>query len=109
MLVNQLLDFRRLDVNKERLNLSEGNLIDVLKDICKSFEAYVNQKHIKLVFTSDSDELEMTFDKDKIEKIMMNLLSNAFKFTHEHGEIDVIESHNDNNVQIQVKDNGINI
>lgn len=108
-LVNQLLDFRRLDANKEKLNLLNGNIILVINNIIDSFKVYVEQKHIKLNYTTDATELETTFDKDKIEKIMMNLLSNAFKFTPESGTIDVNEFHDKKNVYIEVADNGINI
>jgi signal transduction histidine kinase/ligand-binding sensor domain-containing protein/DNA-binding response OmpR family regulator len=108
-LVNQLLDFRRLDVNEEKLNLSEGNLIDVLKNKCMTFQSYVEQKNIKLNFFSDIPEFNMAFDKDKVDKIMMNLLSNAFKFTPERGEIDVTVKIDDKLVAVEIKDNGINI
>jgi signal transduction histidine kinase/ligand-binding sensor domain-containing protein/DNA-binding response OmpR family regulator len=114
-LVNQLLDFRRLDVEKEHLNASMGDIVAYIKDICYSFSDLANKKNINLTFTTAIMELQMEFDKEKIQKIMRNLLSNAFKFTLQDGKIDVslVQVHqiNSNNrvLKIAVADTGIGI
>lgn len=88
-LVNQLLDFRKLDVKKDKLNLSVGDAVAFVKDICYSFTDMANRKSINFHFSSSINELRIEFDPDKMKKIVYNLLSNAFKFTPESGKIDL--------------------
>lgn len=112
-LINQLLDFRKLEVQEIRFNPSEGDVIRFIKDAAYSFTDLSEKKNIDFVFHSDVPALEMIFDKDKLEKILFNLLSNAFKFTPENGKISVnIESKSVNDtrwIEIRVTDNGIGI
>jgi len=86
-LVNQLLDFRRMEEHELKLQLSEGELVAFVKDVSQSFTDMSDRKNIKFGFQSDVDRLDVFFDRDKIERILFNLLSNAFKFTLEGGEI----------------------
>jgi signal transduction histidine kinase/ligand-binding sensor domain-containing protein/DNA-binding response OmpR family regulator len=88
-LVNQLLDFRKLEVQELKLNPSEGDIIRFLHDTVYSFSDLSEKKDIKLTFSSTVPTLETMFDQDKLEKIIFNLLSNAFKFTPEHGAVTV--------------------
>ena len=87
-MVNEILDFRKFDQNKMTLNISRGNIIEFTKEICQSFSALAGEKSIKLTFTTYLQELQMEFDKEKMHKIISNLISNAFKYT-EDGQIDV--------------------
>jgi signal transduction histidine kinase/ligand-binding sensor domain-containing protein/DNA-binding response OmpR family regulator len=114
-LVNQLLDFRKLDVNKDTLNISVGDVVGFVRDICHSFTDLANKKAISFTFTTSVTELRMEFDPEKFRKIMVNLLSNAFKFTKDGGQVDVLvalmEPANDGqkSLKITVKDTGIGI
>lgn len=115
-MVNQLLDFRKSDVNEHALNLSYGDIIAFLRNSCTHFVEYAEKKNIRLTFFSSLDELSMVFDEDKMGKIMMNLLSNAIKFTEKNGTVDVIvkllPKKNDNDqeqLEIRVIDTGIGI
>ncbi|HJV76782.1 MAG TPA: two-component regulator propeller domain-containing protein [Paludibacter sp.] len=114
-LVNQLLDFRKLDVQKDTLNISVGDVVAYIKDICYSFTELANQKSIKFSFSTSVSELRMEFDPVKMKKIVFNLLSNAFKFTPKDGKIDVRMSliHQPNEekkiLKIMVTDSGIGI
>lgn len=116
-LVNQLLDFRKLEVEGIRLHLSEGNLIDFLKEVVFSFVDLSDKKNIALSFESNMSALQASFDMDKLEKILFNLLSNAFKFTPEKGAIKVAVNCFDNDsaspglkiMEIKVQDTGIGI
>jgi len=115
-LVNQLLDFRKMEEHELRLQLSEGEFVSFLKDVCHSFTDLSERKHIKFTFDSGIDKLYVLFDRDKIERILFNLLSNAFKFTLEGGTITLLlrEMEGDGDVarkwvSIQVKDTGIGI
>ncbi len=88
-LVNQLLDFRRLEFQEIKLNLSLGDIVSFTRDISDSFSDLAEKKEIEYKFHSSVQELNSFFDQDKVEKIVFNLLSNAFKFTPEKGGIDV--------------------
>ncbi|HYG19609.1 MAG TPA: two-component regulator propeller domain-containing protein, partial [Ohtaekwangia sp.] len=112
-LVNQLLDFRKMEVQELKLNPSEGDIIQFIRETVYSFSDLSEKKNIKFEFTSGISALETLFDKDKLEKILFNLLSNAFKFTREGGEVSVTVTFFDDPSQkvlrIAVKDNGIGI
>ncbi len=90
LMVNQLLDFRKMEVQGFGLNPSFGDIINFIREAVSSFNDLSEQKHIGLIFHSEIKELNTWFDKDKLEKIMFNLLSNAFKFTPERGRVSVI-------------------
>lgn len=114
-MVNEILDFRKLDLNKMSLRLSTGDIIPMVKDICQSFSALATEKSIRFTFTTYLKELQMDFDSEKINKVLVNLISNAFKYTEE-GHIDVSvgiteEMQKDAKKQlcIKVSDTGIGI
>lgn len=114
LLVNQLLDFRKMEVNELKLNKSKGDIADFIKDTTDSFCDLAEAKGIALNYKSGVKSLPALFDKDKIERIMFNLLSNAFKFTSAGGKIDVEltveeEVHNNTLLKLTVKDTGIGI
>lgn len=111
-LVNQLLDFRKSDEADLHLNPSEGDIVAFARNVCTSFVSLSDRKNINLTFYSSEPRIELLFDEDKMEKIFMNLLGNAFKFTPEGGRIDVAieQSGADNSkLRIQVSDTGIGI
>ena len=84
-LVNQLLDFRKNEVAGLHLNLSEGEVVSYVHSICNSFpDAFGKEKRASHFFSA-IESLNMSFDEDKIGKVVMNLLSNAFKFTRMEG------------------------
>jgi len=87
-MVNQILDFRKMDENQQQLNLLTGDIVEFVKNICNTFNQLVS-KDITLTFYSSVGYLFMSFDDDKIGKIINNLLSNAYKFTSAGGRIDV--------------------
>lgn len=88
-MVNQLLDFRKSDVKGHQLNAVRGDVVEFIRGISNSFNEYSEKKNVHLTFFTAIRELWMEFDEDKIGKVMMNLLSNAFKFTPEGGRVDV--------------------
>ncbi len=115
-LVNQLLDFRKMEVQEVKLHPSIGDIIGFSKDISNSFLDIAENKKILLSFSSNVDSLEIYFDKDKIEKILLNLLSNAFKYTDNNGMVSINVTYNppvnnegDGTLAIEVKDTGIGI
>lgn len=88
-LVNQLLDFRKNEVAGLQFSPEEGDIVSFSKKVCDSFTAMSERKKVNFSFYSDREEIMMSFDRDKIEKIFMNLLGNAFKFTPSYGRVDV--------------------
>ncbi|MDE6270242.1 MAG: response regulator [Muribaculaceae bacterium] len=108
-LVNQILDFRKLDVTGVPLHLSYGDIVQYIKEICASFNLFSEDSGINLAVESSVETLNMYFDKDKLSKIMMNLLSNAFKYTDKGGTVRVGVSRVDDDVEITVADTGIGI
>ncbi|HEY4335892.1 MAG TPA: ATP-binding protein, partial [Puia sp.] len=112
-LVNQLLDFRKMEEQELRLRLSEGELVTFMKDVVYSFADLSGRKHIQLDFVCALPRLYVLFDPDKLERILFNLLSNAFKFTLEGGRIavvlDVADESGNKWVSIVVTDTGVGI
>jgi signal transduction histidine kinase/ligand-binding sensor domain-containing protein/DNA-binding response OmpR family regulator len=116
-LVNQLLDFRKLETENLKLELQRGDLVLFIREIVNSFSQMAGDKDIRLKFSAYNESMPTFFDPDKLEKILNNLLSNAFKFTGKQGTVSVymtigvdesFDSH-DEYVEIVVKDNGIGI
>jgi signal transduction histidine kinase/DNA-binding response OmpR family regulator len=109
LLVNQLMDFRKIEERKMLLKAKEQDLVAFLKDVMGSFEKTAKSRRIEFKFKSSFDELNVWFDPDKLDKVIFNLLSNAFKFTHDNGKIHVTISHGDadKTVAIFIEDNGI--
>jgi len=105
-LVDQLLDLSKLDNGKMQLKLREGKLIQFLRSIVFSFESLVERKHIHFNTNFPEEQDHAFFDRDKLEKILVNLLSNAFKFTPEHGSISVNTSIDNQRLKISISDSG---
>jgi len=88
-LVNQLLDLARLESGKLRLSPANGDIAAFLQYQLESFQSYAETRRIALHFHSDRPHLEMAFDHEKIQAVLVNLISNAIKFTPEGGRIDL--------------------
>ncbi|MGF7039970.1 two-component regulator propeller domain-containing protein [Mucilaginibacter lappiensis] len=114
-LVNQLMDFRKMEFQELRLHKKSGDIISFIKDLSLSFTDVADQKNITFVFDTDTEAFYTSFDHDKIERILFNLLSNAYKFTHEGRQVSVLLSlkyqsdTNDHQLEIRVMDTGIGI
>lgn len=108
-LVNQLLDFRKLEEQELRMNPSPGDLITFVREVVESFKDLADRRHIQFLFNSTLDSYYTDFDKDKIERILFNLLSNAFKFTGRDGQVslEVNKEADSGDINILVADNGI--
>lgn len=112
-LVNQMLDLSRADNNALQIHLIQDNIIGFMQVLTDSYHSYALSKHIGLQFFSESKELLMDFDPIRLQHVLSNLLSNAFKFTPEYGQVLVVAKHLSENkkelLEIRVKDTGIGI
>jgi signal transduction histidine kinase/DNA-binding response OmpR family regulator/ligand-binding sensor domain-containing protein len=88
-LIDQLLNLSKLESGKMKLLAREENLVSLVRLFIQSFESYAAQRDIRLKFSCKEDVINTFVDREKIEKILNNLLSNAFKFTAGGGEIEV--------------------
>ncbi|HLT79562.1 MAG TPA: two-component regulator propeller domain-containing protein [Cyclobacteriaceae bacterium] len=112
-LVNQLMDFRKMEVQEIRLTPERGDLVRFCRDVAFSFSDLSEKKNIKFSFETKIQQLDTLFDRNKVERILFNLISNAFKFTREGGQVsvkmDLDEEAQSPAVRIQVADTGIGI
>ncbi|WP_290661965.1 two-component regulator propeller domain-containing protein, partial [Ignavibacterium sp.] len=108
-LINQLLDLSKLEAGSMKLKAEKQNLVLFLKNIFYSFEPLAEAKKIKLELNSQSENITVCFDPEKMEKIICNLISNALKFTLENGEIKLSIFNLPTGIEIQIKDTGIGI
>ena len=108
-LVNNLLDFARLDSGYLKLNPANCNIVSLVEDITQSVMPYARQKQLTLLFDTQHEEIITAVDMEKLERVILNLLSNAIKFTGRGGQIKVKIHSMDSKVHISVKDNGIGI
>ena len=108
-LVNNLIDITKIDSGFIELKLQNRNIVEVVENITMSTVDYVKSKSRKIIFDTDVEEKVMAIDEDKIERIILNLISNAVKFTESEDIIEVNIYDRGNTVAISVKDNGIGI
>lgn len=105
-LVNQILDIRKIDNQKMSLNKEECNIHDFVIDIFNSFKYLAENKNISYLYHCENKDLNTFIDKDKIEKSIYNLLSNAFKYTPDNGEIKLQITSDNHQIKISVRDSG---
>lgn len=108
-LVNQILDFRKIQNRKMKMRVQEVNIVSFIRHIMESFEAMAEEHQIDFVFESESPDLKLWVDMDKLEKIVFNLLSNAFKYTPQGKMITVFIREDEKTVAVGVQDQGIGI
>lgn len=110
-LINQLLDYRKMEDQKFTLRASKTNILDFSKSIISDFDREAKKKNIDFSLTTTNPDLEVYLDRNLMDKVYFNLLSNAFKFTPEKGKISITikEDKSNNAVLIYFKDSGIGI
>lgn len=109
-LVNNLLDFRKLEMGQQKLELTNGDILDFIRSVCETFRPISTEKGIGLGYAIPNEQLYINFDSRKLQHILYNLLSNAFKFTPAGGQIAVSVAKTDTEwLSITVKDTGCGI
>lgn len=104
--VSQLLDFRKVESNKMNMRVTEIDLVVFIEDVKSYFETMAQSKQIQYTFQHDVSSVRLWVDTDKMEKILANLLSNAFKFTPDGGTITIRLQDHAGYVTLSVEDNG---
>ncbi len=108
-LINNLIDMTDISEGDYHLNLSVNNIVSVIEDVVLSTIDYVEDKGMSLIFDTDTEERMMAFDADKLERIILNIISNAIKYSKVNGTIQVGIKNEERKVIISIKDNGIGI
>lgn len=105
-LINQILDLSKIESGNMKLRVAEGDLKQFLKTVYASFISLAEQKHINYTLHASDGALTGYFDRDKLEKIVSNLIYNALKFTPEGGQVQLNLTHTNQQLTVQVKDTG---
>ena len=109
-LVNQILDVRKIDKQQMHLHCQKTDLVNFIKGVCKMFEYNAEERNIKFGFKHEGfDRLEAWVDPGQFDKVVTNLLSNAFKYSFDGGTIDVVLSHDDQHAVLKVVDTGVGL
>lgn len=107
--INQILDFRKVENSEEKLKISEADLVAFAAEVKSYFDSMARVRQIAYTFEAGVKQAFVWFDADLMEKVLVNLLSNAFKFTPEGGTIGLSVSDEAEEVCIRVKDTGCGI
>lgn len=108
-LIRELIDFRKVETGHFSLKVSLGDMSYFVSTITDAFKQYAEQKNIKLEYESSDNPFFAYFDSSILEKILLNLISNAIKFTPQGGAVSVKLSRHQQFAKIEVQDNGIGI
>ena len=108
-LVNQILDIRKLDRQQMKLQCQETDMVQYVGNLLKSYEYTAKERNIAFRYAPALDQLKVWFDRKAIDKVVDNLLSNAFKYTFDNGEIEVKVAQDGDKAVLQVIDNGMGI
>ncbi len=105
-LINQMMDLRKIDKGQMQMHMCETEIVSFINDIYTLFTQQAKSKNIQFTYERDTEELPVWIDRDNFDKVVVNLLSNAFKFTPAGGTIRIGLTHDDKNVHIAIKDSG---
>ena len=105
-LINQMMDLRKIDKGQMQMRMSEQNLVGFINDIYTLFGHQAKSRQINFSFEHDCDRLPVWIDRSNFDKVVVNVLSNAFKYTPAGGEIGIRLTHDDQHAVIAVRDNG---
>ncbi|HEY8805062.1 MAG TPA: HAMP domain-containing sensor histidine kinase, partial [Clostridium sp.] len=108
-LINNIVDLSKIEAGFFKLSLSNNNIVEVVEAIVMSITTLTDSKGLNIIFDTDIEEKIIACDTEKVERIVLNLMSNAIKFSNEGDEIIVSIKDMNEFVEISVKDNGIGI
>lgn len=108
-LINQMMDLRKIDKGQMVMRMCETDLVSFINEEYELFKQQSLTKNIDFVYQHDSDKLPIWIDRNNFDKVIMNILSNAFKFTPTAGNILLSLTHTEHHAYISIKDSGIGI
>lgn len=108
-LINQILDFRKIQNKRMKMQVRRVNIVPFVRKVMENFDSMAAEHHFDFVFETEQNNLYLWVDEDKLEKILFNLLSNAFKYTPSGKMIAVYIREDENTASIEVRDQGIGI
>lgn len=108
-LINNIIDMSKLDAGFYEMHIENRNIVAVVEEICQSVADYIKSKNIRFIFDTNVEEKIIAFDVDKLERILLNLFSNALKFTDPGGCISVNIQDETDKIRISISDTGIGI
>ncbi|NJX14565.1 hybrid sensor histidine kinase/response regulator transcription factor [Tamlana crocina] len=108
-LINRLMDFRKLENNLMKLEAAEGNVVKFLREIYLSFTEYAKNGNYDYTFEATSDDIQVYYDRYKLERVFYNLISNAFRYTPKGGKIALRVIEETDKICIRVEDSGVGI
>lgn len=108
-LVNEMLDFRKIESQALELEFSKSNIVEFVREIFLAFRDEADSKNIEYHFETSKETIRLFFDAVQFEKVIYNLISNAIKYTKEHGRISITLEDDDQYLFLKVSDNGIGI
>ena len=108
-LINQLMDLRKIDKGMMQMRMSETDMVAFINDIHTLFEHQARTKNVNFVFEHDEKELPVWIDRRQFDKVIVNILSNAFKFTPSGGNINIKLKHDEEHATIAISDDGEHI
>jgi len=108
-LINNLIDINKIETNQFEIKPINYDVVRLVEDITTSVVEYTSLKNIEIVFDTEVEEKIMAVDPDKIERIILNLISNSIKFTEPGGKIEVTLYDKEDMVLVSIKDTGIGI
>ena len=108
-LINQMMDVRKIEQGKFLLDYHPVELVEFLQNIYDVFAANAQSRNIDYTFVHEMDRLQVYVDPDNMDKIVMNLLSNAFKFTPDGGKVTLQLIEKDADFEVRVADSGVGI
>ena len=108
-IINDLIDFTKMESGFYKLRLENKNIISIIEDIVMSVVNYASNNNINIVFDTNVEDLIISVDVNAIERILLNILSNAIKFTGDGGNIYVNLIYKNGKVSIEIEDTGIGI
>jgi ABC-type sugar transport system substrate-binding protein/DNA-binding response OmpR family regulator len=110
-LINNLLDFRKVEDQKFNIRASKTNVFKFSNNIHKEFKGEAKKRNIKFNIITNNEDLDLFMDRNLMDKVYFNLLSNAFKFTPDNGKIDILikDNFDGSTITLHIVDNGIGI
>ncbi len=108
-LINQMMDLRKIDKGLMAMHMRETDMVRFIEDVYTLFSKQASDKKIDFTFKHDDNELPVWIDRRNFDKVLVNILSNAFKYTPTGGKVTTTLTHNDSELKIAISDDGENI